>query len=223
MEVERRTRWNDNVVTSIFEIPLLDEDTKSILFYNKTDYLDFQEKEQRRYDKMMAKQIQKMVYDAMGPQIQQAMDRGATPEEIEAMMPQTTEEIFQLLGEIPTLSIPAQLRAAPVETLHKSTDPGTNTNTPQHMDEEVSTNNDSNGLSANHAHAAPIMIDLHSPTMERQSDSFMLEGTVTPDRECDSHYNPMTDMVLDMESHEDPENECLGAHLISSSSMETGN
>ena len=174
MEVERRTRWNDDVVTSILEIPPLDEDTKAVLFYNKTDYLDFQEKEQRRYDKMMAKQIQKLVYDAMGPQIQQAMDRGATPEEIEAMMPQTTEEIFQLLGGLPTLTMPAPLRAAPIETLHKSS-------SPDHVEGGVPTEN-SNGVSANLDRYASIDNDLQSPTMERESDSGMI--AVTPDREC---------------------------------------
>ncbi len=121
MEVEeRKTRWSEALVTSIIEIPPWDEDMKSTLFYSKMDYLDFQEKEQKRYDKMMAKQIQKMVYDAMGPQLQEAMGRGATPQEIEAMMPQTTEEIFQLLGGLPTPAMPAPLKALPTETLHKT-------------------------------------------------------------------------------------------------------
>jgi len=217
MEVERRARWNDDVVTSIVEIPVLDEDTKSVLFYSKTDYLDFQEKEQKRYDKMMGKQIQKMVYDAMGPQIQQAMDRGATPEEIEAMMPQTTEEIFQLLGGLPTLTMPAQLRAAPIETLHKSTGSDAN-NTLEHLDGGVQVLV-SNEVSANHVHHTSSDHGLQSPTVERQSDSIMFE--VTPDRECDFHASPTADMILDMPSHTNREIPCLDASRTSPSSIRT--
>jgi hypothetical protein len=114
-----RARWREDVVTRVVEIPVWDDDIKPTLFYNKMDYRDFQEAEQRRYDKMMAKQIQKMVYAKMGPQLQEAMDRGASAEELEAMMPQTTEAIFALLGTIPKPGMPAQLTANINETTHK--------------------------------------------------------------------------------------------------------
>ena len=98
-------------MTEVIEVPLWDEEVKTSLFYNKMDYYDFQEAEQRRYNKMMSKQIQKMVYEKMGPQLQEAIDRGASAEEIEAIMPQTTEEIFALLGTIPDPEMPAILKS----------------------------------------------------------------------------------------------------------------
>ena len=68
----RRARWREEVVTEVREIPRVEEEMKTILFYNKLDYKEFQEAEQRRYDKMMMKQIQNMVTEAMSEQIKEA-------------------------------------------------------------------------------------------------------------------------------------------------------
>jgi len=107
-------------VTEVIEVPFWDEEVKTSLFYNKMDYYEFQEAEQRRYNKMMSKQIQKMVYEKMGPQLQEAIDRGASAEELEAIMPQTTEEIFALLGTIPNPEMPTILRTDISERVAKS-------------------------------------------------------------------------------------------------------
>ena len=107
-------------MTEIIEVPFWDEEVKTSLFYNKMDYYEFQEAEQRRYNKLMSKQIQKMVYEKMGPQLQEAIDRGASAEELEAIMPQTTEEIFALIGTIPNPEMPARLKTDISERVAKS-------------------------------------------------------------------------------------------------------
>lgn len=123
-----RARWRDDVVTAVIEIPRVDDDMKPSLFYNKMDYHEFQAAEQRRYDKMMMKQIQKMVQDAMAPQLQEAIDRGATAEELEAMMPQTTEAIFALLGSIPAPAMPAPPKGIEQEVIHHKSAPSVTSN-----------------------------------------------------------------------------------------------
>ena len=97
----RRISFHDNLTTSMKEIPSVDPETRDSLFYNKQDYQKFQAAEQRRYDKMMMKKIQGMVQEAMADQIEEALKNGATPADIEAMMPQTPDEIFTLLGTQP--------------------------------------------------------------------------------------------------------------------------
>jgi len=115
----RKARWRDDVVTEVVEIPLWDDEMKESLFYGKMDYFDFQVAEQRRYDKLMSKQIQKMVYEKIGPQLQATIDRGATAEEVEAMMPQTTEAILALLGDIPQLNMLATVKGESREKIRK--------------------------------------------------------------------------------------------------------
>ena len=79
--------------------------------------------------------------------------------------------------------MPAQLRAAPMETLHKSnTDAVTTTNNEEHKDgEEVSMDDDTGDSPNTTVHASPMENGFSSPTMERQSDCGIAE--VTPDRQ----------------------------------------
>mmetsp|Transcript_37153 Transcript_37153/g.90079 ORF Transcript_37153/g.90079 Transcript_37153/m.90079 type:complete len:559 (-) Transcript_37153:1086-2762(-) len=93
-------RFHDDLTTEVHEIPSYGKDLIPDLFYTKDDYARFQSKEQKRYDKRMMKQVQQMVRDAMKNEILEAEERGATPEEIDAMMPQTPEAICELLGSI---------------------------------------------------------------------------------------------------------------------------
>jgi hypothetical protein len=95
----RRIRFHEQeLLTSTIEVERCDPEQKEKLFYNKSDFARFQQDEQRRYDRMMMKKMQKMVQEQMSDQIAHARDQGATEEDIEAMMPQTPEEIFALLG-----------------------------------------------------------------------------------------------------------------------------
>eukprot|EP00934_Nitzschia_sp_Nitz4_P008077 Nitzschia sp. Nitz4//scaffold7_size249615//97276//97773//NITZ4_001166-RA/size249615-processed-gene-0.190-mRNA-1//-1//CDS//3329558409//8067//frame0 len=116
----KRASFNAEIITDVIEVPPVDPESHSELYYSKGDYQRFQEKEQARYDKMMSKHIQNLVREAMSDQIQEAMDRGATPEEVEAMMPQTTDEIFALIGGMPNLSMPAPPPKIRSETIHKT-------------------------------------------------------------------------------------------------------
>ena len=112
----RRVSFMENLTTATIEVPAIEPEQKGELFYNKTDFARFHQDEQRRFDKMMMKKIQKMVEEKMADQLAEAYARGASPEEIAAMMPQTPEEIFALLGgdsaiweppKLPTLREPA--------------------------------------------------------------------------------------------------------------------
>jgi hypothetical protein len=94
------------LTTSIYEIPKRTVEENTELFYNTDDFMKFQTNEQRRYDKMMAKRTQQLVEEAMKDQLHAAYERNATPEEIDAIMPQTTEEIFNLIGGFEALNIP---------------------------------------------------------------------------------------------------------------------
>ncbi|KAG7367460.1 hypothetical protein IV203_030131 [Nitzschia inconspicua] len=115
----RSVSFHEPLTTTIHFIPLRSPEETAELFYNREDFADFQAKEQRRYDKMMMKRIQEMVQEAMKDQLEAAYARNATPEEIDAMMPQTTEEIFLLLGGMAALDMPKPPSAVKVdETLH---------------------------------------------------------------------------------------------------------
>jgi hypothetical protein len=95
----RRIRFHEQEsLTRTIEVERCDPEQKDELFYNKSDFARFQQDEQRRYDRMMMKKIQKMVHEQMADQISHARAQGATEEEIDAMMPQTPEEIFAVLG-----------------------------------------------------------------------------------------------------------------------------
>ena len=94
----RKISWHGEVTTSTVDVPRVDPDLKPTLFYNKSEISQFRAVEQRRIDKMMMKRIQRMVEEKMADEIEEAKSRGATPEEIEAMMPQTPEQIFEILG-----------------------------------------------------------------------------------------------------------------------------
>jgi hypothetical protein len=95
----KRIRFQEKeLLTRTIEVERCDPERKEELFYNKTDFARFQQDEQRRYDRMMMKKIQNMVHEKMADQIADARAQGSTDEEIDAMMPQTTEEIFALLG-----------------------------------------------------------------------------------------------------------------------------
>jgi hypothetical protein len=113
--VRKQTSWHEELTTEIIEIPRVEEEMMTSLFYNKQDFQKFQQDEQRRYDKKMMKQIQGMIRDIMADQLAEATESGATPEELEAMMPQTTEEIFAMLGSLPAASMPLPPKALPKE------------------------------------------------------------------------------------------------------------
>lgn len=184
--VERRARWKDDIVTSVVEVPVWDEEMKSTLFYNKMDYHEFQEAEQRRYDKMMMKKIQKMVYEKMGPQLQEALDRGATPEEIEAMMPQTTEDIFSLLGGIPQPDMPVTLKAPTQEAIHRSQPAedgeGSNENQSLKTEEAPAQNDDSSTkpLPAERGHSVEETAGLLKVTADAEEKSLNTETKLVP-------------------------------------------
>ena len=94
----RKVSWHgDGDITTSIEFPRVDPELKPSLFYNKSEISQFRAVEQRRIDKMMMKRIQRMVEEKMADEIEAAKARGATPEEIEAMMPQTPEQIFEIL------------------------------------------------------------------------------------------------------------------------------
>lgn len=116
----RLVSFHDSLTTFIHNIPRRTPEEIEALFYNRDDFADFQAKEQRRYDKMMAKRIQDMVQEAMKDKLEAAYARNATPEEIDAMMPQTTEEIFSLLGGICALDMPKPPSAVKAEPMYQS-------------------------------------------------------------------------------------------------------
>lgn len=117
----RSVSFHEPLTTSIHCIPLRSPEETADLFYNRQDFAAFQADEQRRYDKMMMKRIQQMVQEAMKDELEAAYARNATPEEIEAMMPQTTEEIFSLLGGISALDMPKPPSAVKKEQMYQST------------------------------------------------------------------------------------------------------
>lgn len=105
----RKVSFHVGFATDVHEIPPLTEYDKNDddpddynimtdLFYNDADYERFRTNEQRRYDKMVAKKIQRMVQDKMQGQINEAVAQGATLEDVEAMMPKTHEEMVAILG-----------------------------------------------------------------------------------------------------------------------------
>ena len=102
---QRKISFHEPLTTDVREIPLRTPEENVELFYQRQDFALFQAKEQQRYDKMMMKRIQQMVTEAMKDELEAAYARNATPEEIDAMMPQTTEEIFELLGGMPTMEM----------------------------------------------------------------------------------------------------------------------
>lgn len=51
--------------------------------------------------------IQELVRKTMAPQLNEAVRRGATVAELEAMMPRTTEEVIELLGALPPSNMPS--------------------------------------------------------------------------------------------------------------------
>lgn len=116
----RLVSFHEPLTTSIHNIPRRSPEEIEALFYNRDDFADFQAKEQRRYDKMMATRIQDMVQEAMKDKLEAAYARNATPEEIDAMMPQTTEEIFSLLGGISALDMPKPPSAVKAEPIYQS-------------------------------------------------------------------------------------------------------
>ena len=108
----RKISWHGEVTTSTKDVPRVDPELKPALFYNKSEISQFRAVEQRRIDKMMMKRIQRMVEEKMADEIEEAKSRGATPEDIEAMMPQTPEQIFEILGMpvgLDTMAPPAML------------------------------------------------------------------------------------------------------------------
>jgi hypothetical protein len=112
----RLVSFHEPLTTSIHPVPLLSPNEIDELFYNRQDFASFQVHEQRRYEKRMMKRVQQLVEDAMKDQLKAAYARKATLEEIETMMPQTTEEIYSLLGGISALDIlkpPIAVRAEP--------------------------------------------------------------------------------------------------------------
>jgi hypothetical protein len=98
----RMVTFRKDVVTQVHIVPRLEADELDTLFYSKRDFARFQASEQKRHDKKMMKQIQEMVHEAMKDQLDAAQAKGATQDEIDAMMPQTPEEIFAILGGMPT-------------------------------------------------------------------------------------------------------------------------
>jgi hypothetical protein len=95
----RRGIWfPDILITRTIEIPRVPQKEKNDLFYSKADLKRFQVEEHYRCHENMIKKIQAMVHGKMANEIAAAQARGASPEEIDAMMPQTSEEIFALLG-----------------------------------------------------------------------------------------------------------------------------
>lgn len=98
----RIVTFRKDVVTEVHTVPRLEGEQLDELFYTKSDFARFQASEQKRHDKKMMKQIQEMVREAMKDQLEEAHAKGATQEEIDAMMPQTPEEIFAVLGGMPT-------------------------------------------------------------------------------------------------------------------------
>jgi hypothetical protein len=113
--------FHEPLTTAIHCIPLRSPEESTELFYSRQDFATFQANEQRRYDKMMMKRIQEMVQEAMKDDLEAAYARNATPEEIDAMMPQTTEEIFSLLGGISALDMPKPPSAVKAEPRYQST------------------------------------------------------------------------------------------------------
>jgi hypothetical protein len=88
----------DILITRTIEIPRVPQKEKNVFFYSKADLKRFQAEEHSRCHENMLKKIQAMVHEKMADEITAAQARGASPEEIDAMMPQTSEEIFALLG-----------------------------------------------------------------------------------------------------------------------------
>jgi len=102
----RKVSFRDGVATTdVYEIPSIADayqlecpEIFNILFYNDTDYARFRCAEQKRYDKMIAKKIQRLVREKMKQQIEEALQRNVAPDEIEKMMPQSYAEIVNILG-----------------------------------------------------------------------------------------------------------------------------
>ena len=121
----RRVTFHNDLTTNVLEFPRIDPEEKDSMFYNKVDFQKFQLEEQRRHDRMMMNRIQNMVQEVMADKIEEALGKGATPEEIEAMMPQTPEEIFVLLGSQPgvldTLFAPKPINLPKDDTILRST------------------------------------------------------------------------------------------------------
>ena len=101
----RKISFHEPLTSDVREIPRRTPEENLEQFYQREDFALFQTKEQQRYDKVMMKRIQEMVTEAMKDELEEAYARNATPEEIDAMMPQTTEEIFALLGGMPTMDM----------------------------------------------------------------------------------------------------------------------
>jgi hypothetical protein len=112
----RTISFQHPLTTATHNIPLRTTEENAELFYQRQDFAFFQAKEQQRYDRMMMKRIQEMVTEAMKDELEAAHARNATPEEIDAMMPRTTEEIFKLLGGIPTMDV---MKPPSAPTMHK--------------------------------------------------------------------------------------------------------
>jgi len=102
----RKVSFRDGVATTdVYEIPSIADayqlecpEIFNLLFYNDTDYARFRCAEQKRYDKMIAKKIQRLVREKMKQQIEEALQRNVAPDEIEKMMPQSYAEIVNILG-----------------------------------------------------------------------------------------------------------------------------
>jgi hypothetical protein len=120
----RLVSFHEPLTTSIYPVPFRSPDEIAQLFYSRQDLAALQAKEQQRYDKMMMKRIQQLVQNAMKDELEAAYARNASQEDIDAMMPQTTEEIFSLLGGMSALDMPkppSALRAAEPTYLSTST------------------------------------------------------------------------------------------------------
>lgn len=99
--VAKRRRVSFKVGFSETEIIEIEHDVDGIkdkLYYGDDDYDRFRASELKRYNKMVAKKLQKMVQEKIQPEINDAVANGATLEDIEAMVPQTHEEMVAYLG-----------------------------------------------------------------------------------------------------------------------------
>lgn len=99
---KRRVSFMTGFAKAIHEIPdrneYVEKNIKDDLFYGDADYERFRASEQRRYDKVVAKKLQKMVMEKMQPAINEAVANGATLQDIEAMVPKTHDEMVAYLG-----------------------------------------------------------------------------------------------------------------------------
>mmetsp|Transcript_4801 Transcript_4801/g.13839 ORF Transcript_4801/g.13839 Transcript_4801/m.13839 type:complete len:817 (+) Transcript_4801:227-2677(+) len=89
-----------DALPEVIPIPRVPRHEKAQFFYTKSELAVFRKEENQRHEKKMMKQIRGMVRERLQPKIQLAKENGATPEELDAMVPTHPQELFKVLEQL---------------------------------------------------------------------------------------------------------------------------